>query len=167
LALWIRFPERLPANLPISSIAAQTLRCDTLSTITRKQRLLPDTAFMRSNTREISTFLKSELQGGGTFLDFTNTPMLYYYTEKEVPSFVYQNPQNLHSMTLQSDWVKRSKNWDIRLVLYKHDPPTWWDATDGVPNEKRHKVMHDYIITQFEFYKKLGGYEVWRKKASK
>ncbi|MFN5318542.1 MAG: hypothetical protein ACK5CY_06850 [Bacteroidia bacterium] len=166
-AIWIRFPERLPSNLPISSIAAQSLRCDTLNNFTRKQRLVPDTAFMRKNISEISSFLNSELQSGGTFLDFTNTPMLHFYTRKEVPSFVYQNPQNLHSMSMQRDWVKRVKNWDIRLILYKHDPPNWWDATDGVPNEKRHKVMHDYIVSHYEFYRKLGGYEVWRKKASK
>lgn len=98
---------------------------------------------------------------GETFFDFSNTPMLYYYLEKEVPSFFFQNPQNVHSMTLQEDWVRRMPEFKVPVVLFRHDPPNWWDATDGVPNTLRHAIMSRYLQRHYRFDRTAAGYEIW------
>jgi hypothetical protein len=93
--------------------------------------------------------------------------MLHYYAEKEVPSFFFQNPQNVHSMTLQQDWTSRMQGWKVPLVLFRHDPPDWWDATDGVQNEMRHCIIALYIRKNYRFETKVGGYEIWKRKSVK
>jgi hypothetical protein len=162
LAIWIRFPERLPASLPLSAMVEAKFNAREIGRHSELQRLSTDTAFYTKQIEPIASFLKRELQKGETFFDFTNTPMLHYYTAKEVPSFFYQNPQNVHSASLQDDWIARFPKWNCSLILFKHDPANWWDATDGISNEMRHVLMANYIRRNYRFYTKHGGYEIWK-----
>jgi hypothetical protein len=167
LAIWIRFPERLPALVPLSAMVEAKFNAREIGRHNALQRLSTDSAFYAKQIEPIVTFLKEELKEGETFFDFTNTPMLHYYAAKEVPSFFYQNPQNVHSASLQDDWIARFPQWDCPLILFKHDPPNWWDATDGVSNEVRHGLMANYIRRNYRFYTKTGGYEIWKRKAKR
>jgi hypothetical protein len=167
LAIWIRFPERLPVSVPLSAMVEAKFNAREIGRHSELQRLSTDTAFYTKQIEPIASFLKSELKEGETFFDFTNTPMLHYYTAKEVPSFFYQNPQNVHSASLQDDWIARFPKWNCPFILFKHDPPNWWDATDGVSNEVRHGLMANYIRRNYRFYTKTGGYEIWKRKAKR
>lgn len=167
LAIWIRFPERLPASVPLSAMVEAKFNAREIGRHTELQRFSTDTAFYTKQIEPIASFLKSELKEGETFFDFTNTPMLHYYAEKEVPSFFYQNPQNVHSASLQDDWIARFPKWNCTLILFKHDPANWWDATDGVSNEMRHALMANYFRRNYRFYTKTGGYEIWKRKAKR
>jgi hypothetical protein len=91
-----------------------------------------------------------------------NTPMLYYYSQKQVPSFFYQSPQNVHSISMQKEWVKELKTANIPIVLMRHVPESWWDKTDGVPNEIRHYPVFEYLYKHYCFYDVIYGYEIWK-----
>jgi hypothetical protein len=52
------------------------------------------------------------------------------------------------------------------LVVYSNYPPTWYDATDMVPNSMRYYLIAEYI---FKHYKPLGVLEdksFWIKKTN-
>jgi hypothetical protein len=164
LSIWMRFPERLPELSAFQSVHAKPLKSLEVGRRHEVRRWTENENFKKEKINNIVNYLRSELKDGETFYDFSNTPMLHYYAEKEVPSFFFQNPQNVHSMTLQQDWTSRMQGWKVPLVLFRHDPPDWWDATDGVQNEMRHCIIALYIRKNYRFETKVGGYEIWKRK---
>ncbi len=164
LSIWVRFPERLPELSAFQAVHAKPLKSLEVGRHHEVRRWTENETFKKDKINSIVQYLRSELKDGETFYDFSNTPMLYYYAEKEVPSFFFQNPQNVHSMTLQQDWTSRMQGWKVPLVLFRHDPPDWWDATDGVQNEMRHCIIALYIRKNYRFETKVGGYEIWKRK---
>jgi hypothetical protein len=167
MSIWMRFPERLPEATGFTAAFSAPVKSIEIGKHTELRRYTENEKFKSDKINPIVNYLKASLKDGETFYDFSNTPMLYYYAEKEVPSFFFQNPQNVHSMTLQQDWTSRMQEWKVPLVLFRHDPPEWWDATDGVQNELRHGIIALYIRQNYKFETKLGGYEIWKRKSMK
>ncbi len=162
--LFLRFPQRQPESGLMLAGINQPIHLTKLPTHIG-QRLKTNTAAIAPDVFSISKFLRISLKADETFLDFGNTPMLYFYAEKEVPAFFYQSPQNVHSMTLQKDWISRLENYKVPLLLFRHVPHNWWDETDGVPNELRHYLMVEYFYTHYMPWKIDFGYEIWKKKS--
>ncbi len=167
MSVWMRFPERLPETTGFTAAFANPVKSNFVGKHHEKRRYTENEQFKAEKINKIVEYLRSSLKDGETFYDFSNTPMLHYYAEKEVPSFFFQNPQNVHSMTLQQDWTSRIQSWKVPLVLFRHDPPNWWDATDGVQNELRHGIIALYIRQKYQFETKVDGYEIWKRKPLK
>ena len=167
MSIWLRFPERLPEATGFTVAYSAPVKSIEVGKHNEVRRYTENEKFKTDQIYKIVKYLRENLKDGETFYDFSNTPMLYYYAEKEVPSFFFQNPQNVHSMTLQQDWTSRIQDWKVPLVLFRHDPPSWWDATDGVQNELRHGIIALYIRQNYRFETKVGGYEVWKRKPEK
>lgn len=163
-SVWMRFPSRFKDESPFSVASIRPLNSKQIQYSASQHRLAPDLEFGKANTDTIARWLRSQLKEDETFFDFSNTPMLYYYAEKPVPSFFFQNPQNVHSMSLQADWIERMPEFKVPYVLYRHNPPNWWDATDGVPNETRHVMMALYLRRNYRFHSFVGGYEIWERR---
>lgn len=163
-SVWMRFPSRFADESPLSVVSIRPLKSNQIHYAPSQPRLKPDLAFCRANTDEVVQWLRGRLKEDETFFDFSNTPMLYYYAEKPVPSFFFQNPQNVHSMTLQADWIQRMPEFKVPFVLFRHDPPNWWDATDGVSNETRHVMMALYLRRNYHLHSFVGGYEIWERR---
>jgi len=160
---FLRFPNRKPeTGLLLAGMNAHVQM--NMIPKTLDTRLKTDTRSISSDVFDLAQFLKRNLHGNETFIDFGNTPMLYFYAQKQVPSFFYQSPQNVHSITLQKDWIKRLKNYNVPLLLFRHAPKNWWDATDDVANEMRHYIMAEYFYEMYTPWKRIHGYEIWRKK---
>jgi hypothetical protein len=79
--------------------------------------------------------------------------MLYYYSNRNVPSYFCQNLQNTIDDYLQIEQLKQLKKQQVPLVVFSNYPKNWFDATDGVPSEMRHYMLASYI---FKKYKPLG-----------
>ena len=161
--LFIRHPERVPENSIINNAFASKLKANTIPLKLSERRLTIDSVQL-AETISLARYLRNQLNENETFLDFGNTPMLYFYAEKPVPSFFYQSPQNVHSIKLQEDWLKRLSSFDVKLVLLKHAETSWWDATDGVPNEIRHYKISNYLFKNYFPEKEVYGYDIWKKK---
>ena len=163
--LFLRFPSRLPEIALISSSTNSSLSANNLPATLTRTRLGIDTASI-SKVISLAHYLKNNLKEDETFIDFSNTPMLYFYAEKEVPSFFYQSPQNVHSIKLQKDWINRLENFKVPLIVMRHSPPEWWDATDGVPNEIRHYAFSDFLYQNYFPFNETDGFEIWKKTES-
>jgi hypothetical protein len=109
--------------------------------------------FNKTEINPIHSFINQHLKKKETFLDFSNSPMLYYYTNRNVPSYFCQNLQNTIDDYLQIEQLKQLKKQQVPLVVFSNYPKNWFDATDGVPSEMRHYMLASYI---FKKYKPLG-----------
>ncbi len=163
-SIWMRFPSRSADESTLAVVSIKPLKSSSVHYHESNKRLLPDLDFCKANTDTVVGWLRGRLEEDETFLDFSNTPMLYFYAEKPVPSFFFQNPQNVHSITLQEDWISRLPQYKVPYVLYRHHPPSWWDATDGVSNEVRHVFIALYLRRNYRFHAFVGGYEIWKQR---
>ncbi len=161
--LFLRFPQRSPENTLLYSGIFNPVYQDKIPHKLTK-RLKTNTAEIPPSIFQLVDFLKLELKENETFIDFGNTPMLYFYVQKPVPSFFYQSPQNIHSLSLQKDWLTRINNFQVPILLFRHDPKNWWDETDGLANEMRHSLMVEYFYQHYSPWQKRYGYEIWRLK---
>ena len=159
---FLRFPNRKPESGLLLAGMNSPVQMNNIPT-KLDARLKTDKVNISPDVFALAEFLKTNLHGNETFIDFGNTPMLYFYAEKQVPSFFYQSPQNVHSITLQKDWIKRLKDYNVPLLLFRHSPKNWWDATDDVANELRHYIMAEYFYKMYTPWKRIHGYEIWRK----
>ena len=117
--------------------------------------------FADRNYTAFKQFLDAELSPEQTFLDFSNTPMLYYYCQRKVPAYFCQSLQNTVDDYLQLDQLKRVDPKKVPVVVYSHYPPNWWDNTDGVPNAMRHYLIAEYIYRHYKPYGIINQYSVW------
>ncbi|MFM2284914.1 MAG: hypothetical protein RLZZ543_411 [Bacteroidota bacterium] len=161
--LFLRFPQRTPENTLLLGGLQHPVSQENIPH-TLSPRLKINTAEIPADVFELVHFLRSELKAGETFIDFGNTPMLYFYAEKPVPAFFYQSPQNIHSESLQKDWLARISNYKAPILLFRHSPKNWWDETDGLPNEMRHSWMVEYFYQHYTPWQKRNGYELWKMK---
>lgn len=115
---------------------------------------------------ELLDFLNQHLKPNETFLDFSNTPMLYYYSQKEVPSIFCQYLQNTVDAYLQEQNINKIKKMNIPFVVFNHVPRTFFDQSDGIPNEVRYYRMTANIYKNYKPFKTIGGYAIWVKKNS-
>jgi hypothetical protein len=129
----------------------------------RIDRVVASPVFEQNN-RELIEFLSKELKGKQTFLDFSNTPLLYFYSGKNVPSYFNQYLQNTVTTDLQLENLKHLKNYDIPFVVFSHTPETVYDNTDYVPNKIRYYKITGLIYNKYEPFAKIGSYRVWKRK---
>lgn len=98
-----------------------------------------------------------------TFIDFSNTPMLYYLTGKISPSYFYQNPLTIHNDQLQNNFISELKEYDTPLLIFSHFPETYWDNVNGVPNGIRHYRMAEYFYQNYRPYVLTDGLCIWKR----
>ncbi len=116
---------------------------------------------------ELVAFLKSNLSEKETFIDFSNTPMLYYYTQKEVPSLFCQYLQNTVDGFLQEKNLNLLRQKSLPYVVFNHVPRGFFDVSDGIPNEVRYYRITEFIYKNYKPFKTIGSFAVWIKKTKK
>ncbi|MDD2982979.1 MAG: hypothetical protein PHQ74_06295 [Crocinitomicaceae bacterium] len=110
---------------------------------------------------ELVTFLKQNLKKDETFIDLANAPMLYYYSQKNVPSYFAQYMQNTIDGFLQEENIRQLKNYKIPYVVFSRQPAHFFDNMDGIPNAVRHYRITEYIYKNYQPYKVIGGFQIW------
>jgi hypothetical protein len=117
-------------------------------------------------TQPIVSFLKHHLKKGETFIDFSNNPMLYYYTQKNVPSYFNQYLQNTVTDDLQRYNLFELKTKQIPLVVLEKNPNSFFDQLDGIPNKIRYHLITAFIYAHYQPWKQIGGFCVWKRKVN-
>jgi hypothetical protein len=104
---------------------------------------------------------------GQTFYDFTNSPLLYPLTGREVPVFmvdtVYQTSDDVQAGVLR-DMQSFRQAGRLPLVIFKQS--TFWDEVDGVNNEVRSPIVVEYIYQHYRPCRREGRYELWWEQGS-
>lgn len=113
---------------------------------------------------EIKKFMDVNLKADETFLDFSNTPMLYYYCRRQTPSFFAQNPLTLHNDFLQKKYLEDLAKYKVPLAIYSTIKQDMWDSVDQVPNNLRHYRIAEYLFKEYEPLGVVQDYCVWKKK---
>lgn len=124
-----------------------------------------DDYFKFSTYQGVKKFVDENISPSQTFGDFSNTPMLYYYTKRECPGYFPQNVLSVHNDKMQDDAIVKMKQYDIPYVIMQHLYDNWWDHTDGVDNTVRHYRLAEYFYLQYEPWSIVqNNYIIWKRK---
>lgn len=115
----------------------------------------------RESYDDFVSFMNQNFSDTATFLDFSNTPMLYFYAQRKVPSYFNQYMQNTVTEFLQEENINNLKKYDVPVVVFSHLPEIWWDNTDGVPNTIRYSKISNFIFQNYKPYNNINGYYIW------
>jgi len=124
-------------------------------------RVIGHEVFAKERYEDLEAFLDATLSADQTFLDFSNSPMLYFYTGREVPAYFAQSLQNSIDDFTQLNHLERVDTNRVPVVIYSHSPPNWFDATDGVENAMRYYLVAEYIFKYYRPLKTINGLNVW------
>ena len=114
---------------------------------------------------QVAEQLKSYLMDRGresTFLDFTNSPMLYYYTHSRHPGYFSQTLLCAHDEYLQKAFLKSLADEQASIVVYSSIAGGWGDQVDGVPNQIRHYKIAEYIYQNYRPDTVFDDYDIWQ-----
>ena len=115
-----------------------------------------DTAFV-----ELKSFFDERLSSDQTFLDFSNSPMLYFYCERNVPSYFCQSQQNMVDDFLQLEQINAANIERVPYAVYSSYPHIWFDKTDGIWNNMRYYILAEYIYVNYKPYGIVNGKSIW------
>lgn len=131
----------------------------------QENRMKADQEFAKEHYEGFSTFMDSNFSDDATFIDLSNTPMLYFYTKRPVPSYFNQYIQNIVTEFLQKQNLQYLQNFNVPVTVFSHHPETWWDHTDGVPNTIRYHLITNYVYKHYEPYRLIDQYYIWLQKS--
>jgi len=117
--------------------------------------------FAKSTYLDLKEFLDQNLTENQTFLDYSNTPMLYFYCKRSLPSYFCQNLQNTVDDYLQIEQLKRINTTKTPVVIFSNYPQNWWDKTDDVPNIMRQNIIAEHIYSNYKPYRVIDGHSIW------
>ncbi len=119
----------------------------------------------RTVIRRIGDFLQSRHFGPSeTWLDFANSPGLYYLFDRNCPIRYYEVP--FYETEAAQDEVIRAirGNADVRAVLMRTGLLS--DAVDGILNEKRAPRVYEFIQRSFHPTYSEDGVQFWERNAT-
>ena len=115
--------------------------------------------------QQLDSFMNTNFKPDASFIDLSNTPMLYYFLQRPVPGYFCQYMQNMVTASIQERNLEQLQKMDLPVTVFssfpKHD---FFDRTDNVENTVRYHKIANHI---FNFYKPLGvvdGKFLWIKK---
>lgn len=115
--------------------------------------------------QDLKVFIETQFSAESSFIDLTNHPMMYYYTQRKPPSYFNQYLQNSVTETQQAINIERLKKLDLPLVIYRSENPEWLDETDGIPNQLRYAAITRYVHKHYAPYSIIDGKHIWLKKS--
>ena len=127
-------------------------------------RVIQNEKLEKDTYLEFKDFLDQNLSQKQSFIDFSNTPILYYYCQRSSPGYFCQNLQNTVDDHLQLALIKAYQSADLPIAVFSHYPRKWFDKTDGIPNTLRYYLIAEYIFLNYEPYSVINGKSIWIKK---
>lgn len=115
-------------------------------------------------TKPVVQFLRKSLKGDETFFDFSNSPMLYYKTEKKIPAYFSQSLQYIVDLHLQNECIKNLKKHSIPLVVFNQTVNSFGDNIDDIPNKVRYHYIASYLIDNYIPSNDYGLFHIWKQK---
>lgn len=159
-----KYEEITPQNLLGAVDNKEFVRIEVETQLSREL----DAETLEEKYRPFKEFVSQELEEDETFIDFSNTPMFYYFTGKRTPSFFFQNPICMHNDHLQNRFLEGLKNYKTPIVLFSRshqmDEQWGWDFMDNVPNQLRHYRIAEYLYNHYEPFTIVKDHCVWRRK---
>ncbi len=160
LAIMFKFPSEASADMLYEKHQTKLKSEFVYSKHEKLQRVQLNADYYKNNVTEIQSFMK-EIPAGKTFYDFSNTPALYYLTNREMPIY-FIHSLAVTSESLQDIEVENLKEKSIPYLIFSHVPETYWDKTDGIHNAFRFYKISEYLYQNYSPHKTVGGYSIWK-----
>jgi hypothetical protein len=106
-------------------------------------------------------FFNSNFGTNQSFLDFSNTPMMYFFTQRKVPSYFCQPLQNSIDDYLQMQLLKKMNTQNTPVVVYSNAPKSWFDETDGIPNSLRQYLLAEHVYKNYKPFSIIDNKCIW------
>ena len=163
-----KFPkDSIDNNNPYQLIIEKTKNLANFeSSYNKIERVNSDDKYSDSTYVEVCKFFQASLKNDETFIDFSNNPMLYFYSHKENPDYFNQSLICNHNEYLQECFLKNISKYKIPYVVFSKCPETWFDNVDGIPNTIRHYRIAEYIFAHYKPFIILNNYCIWEEKNS-
>lgn len=116
-------------------------------------RVIADPAFADDNYTGLKKFMDEHLTKDQTFLDISNTSMLYYYCKRRIPGYFNQNMENTIDDHLHFELLKELDPKKVPMIIFSSYPKNVNDAMDNIPNVMRHYILAEYA---YAHYKPIG-----------
>lgn len=158
-----KFPAQTEFSNLYSKIVKKSDSYSSLVIVPKMSRCSDTTNFEERHYGDFKKFISKNLSEQQTFVDFSNLPMLYYFTGKISPSYFYQNPLSVHNDYLQDVFVDQSSEYDSPFVVFSNFPKNWWDNVDGVPNSLRHYKMAEYFYKRYKPFGIVNNLCIWKR----
>ncbi|MDD3280776.1 MAG: hypothetical protein PHC83_04315 [Bacteroidales bacterium] len=129
-----------------------------------RNRVLKSDDFKKNTFLDFKNFLDSNLSENQSFIDFSNTPMLYYYCQRKSPGYFCQNLQNTVDDYLQLQLLKHFDTHEFPVVVFSAYPLNWFDHTDGISNIMRYYLIAEYIFANYRPFCIINNKSIWTKK---
>ncbi len=107
-------------------------------------------------------FIDENLSSEQTFFDLSNSPMLYFYTHKEIPHYV-NHTMLMHNDYLQDRLIQQLQSYDIPIVVFSYIDPFSYNL-DNMPFQLGYYKITEYIYKNYEPYKIINSREIWKRK---
>lgn len=126
--------------------------------------------FAAARYEDLKLFLDTHYPLPATFWDFSNSPLIYYFTHRDNPSLFPQNTLSLHSEYLQQRAIEIMHSADVPVVLFSNgrpdrNPRGAFNLIDGIPNALRHPHLARFIYANYAPWGSISGYSVWLEKS--
>lgn len=127
-------------------------------------RYTEDSTYKRPHYEEIADFLRTHLQKDETFIDFVNSPMLYFYSHKKNPVFFNQPMHCSHNEYLQKRYIDEVSDSKIPYVIFsKYPEVAGVTDVDGIPNAARYFLIAEYIYRDYRPFAVINNFCIWKK----
>lgn len=165
LVLAFKFP---PNAVRKTSLFGQFVeKTDSFPVINESDHMIPraieDTLYARKNYNDLVLFLKTNLKPDETFIDFTNSPMIYFYAHRENPFYFNQSLYNAHDEYLQKRFIEQALQHKTLFVLFSKYPVSSGDNLDGIPNAARHYLIAEFIYLHYKPYAYINNFCIWKR----
>ena len=126
-------------------------------------RIIGTDEFANFQYNDFKKFMDDNFTPQSTFIDISLSPMLYFYTNRLVPSYFNQYIQNTVTDNLQRINLKHIEDYNIPVVILSTVPERWWENTDNVPNSIRYNRIVQYIYKNYRPFAVINNHYVWLK----
>ena len=101
---------------------------------------------------EVLRFIDEHSDSGDYIYDFSNQGAYYFLADRRSPTRYFQVAYAVTN-AMQQEVVLELKRKQAKVVVFSTG--TFFDAIDGVPSKKRHKIIYDYLQEHYRFAAKF------------
>ena len=150
---------QIPFDTFIKRITGQTFAYSRI--INKNGNYVIPANFLDKKFSDLKLFSDKFLKENETFLDFSNSPMLYFYCHKRNPSYFNQVPNQLSTKKLQKKFLNSIKNENVPYLIFSRNFESGYDAQDEVPNTVRANHIAAYLFQNYIPSFIINDYRVW------
>ncbi len=128
------------------------------------------TPWIDERTRDILSFFAKELRADETFLDLSNSPLLYFHAHKRSPHWL-NHTLLVYGERLQKSFIAQLQDFDLPFVVLssleevtKDQALPYLDVLDTVPFTLRQYRMYEWVYARYVPLSAFGRWIVWVRK---